>query len=235
MTLRNILALTIIGLTFPLSGQVITSDTVFIQKDSLLGTSQSIYFDSNRNSKFYDRINNWDFDQYDSASYKYSIDYLKEDKPILTIRTPIIPITNWIVLKQYGGEYYVYHPCDFLFHFKVSINDSTYIDWTGEGPVGNKIIMQKKISDNKYKFKLSGINKRERVLKIHIIDSNRGIAVFTEKRGRADKNRYLMIASDKIKSVSIIVNSCIEKQNELVFDFDYIPIGFPIIEDDLHR
>ena len=227
-TLRIILALIITGLTFPLSGQVISSDTVFIKKDSLLGTSQSIYFDSNRNSKFYDRINNWEFDKYDSTSYKYSIDYFKDYNLILAKRTPIIPFTNWIILKQYKGKYYVYHPCDLLFHFKVSINDSTFIDWTGEGPVANKIIRQKKISDNKYKFKLSGINSKKRVLKIQIIDSNKRIAVFTEKKGRADKNRYLMIASDKIKSVPIIVNSCIEKQNELQFDFDPSSFDFPI-------
>ena len=60
-TLRNMLTIIIVGLAFPLFGQVNTKDTVFIQKDSLLGTAQSIYFDNNRNSKFYDNINNWIF------------------------------------------------------------------------------------------------------------------------------------------------------------------------------
>jgi hypothetical protein len=222
-------------LTFPLYGQENSNDTVFIQKDSLLGTAQSIYFDSNRNSKFYDRINYWEFNQYDTASYKYSTDYFKENNLILTKRTPIIPITKWVILKQYKGEYYVYKPCDFLFHFKVSINDTTLINWTGEGPVANKIIEQKKVDNATYKFKLTGINNKDRVLKIHIIDRNKGIAVFEELNKGADKNRYLMISADKIKTVPIIVNNCeTYKQIELGFDSDRPPFELPvIIEDEL--
>jgi len=233
-TLRNILIIVIIGLTFPLYGQVNFNDTVFIERDSLLGTAQSIYFDSNRNSKFYDIINNWEFSGHDSVSYKNSTDYFMKNNQRLTKRTPIIPITKWVILRQYKGEYYVYCPCDFLFHHMTSINDTTYVDWTGEGPFANKIIKQKKINNYTYKFKLTGIYYNDRVLKIRIIDYDKGIAVFKEKRG-ADKRRYLMIASDKIKSVPIIVNSCIAKQGELYFDTDpkiEIPIIIPeIIEN----
>jgi len=230
-TLRNILTIIIIGLTFPLYGQENSNDTVFIQKDSLLGTAQSIYFDSNRNSKFYDRINYWEFNQYDTASYKYSTDYFKENNLILTKRTPIIPITKWVKLKQYKGKYYVYRPCDGLFHFKASINDTTYIDWTGEGPDANKIIKQKKINNKIYKFKLTSIYNKDRVIKIHIIDRNKGIAVFTEKNRGAKRKRYLMIASDKIKSVPIIVNNC-ETYKQVELRFDTEPIELPIIIED---
>jgi hypothetical protein len=233
-TLRNILAIVIIGLTFPLFGQVNSNDTVFIEKDSLLGTAQSIYFDCNRNSKFYDRISNFEFSLYESVIYKYSTDYFKENKLTLTKREPIIPLAKWVILKQYKGKYYAYHPCDFLFHFKVSINDTTYIEWTGEGPVANKIIEQKKINNNTYKFKLTGIYDKDRVLKIHIIDSKRGIAIFEEIYGGSE-NRYLMICADKIKTVPIIVNNCeTYKQVELFFDSDpkfEIPIITPEIID----
>jgi hypothetical protein len=235
MTLRNILIIVIIGLTFPLYGQVNSNDTVFIERDSLLGTAQSIYFDSNRNSKFYDRINYWKFDHFDTVSYKYSIDYFKENNLILTETTPIIPLTKWVILKQYKGEYYVYHPCDFYSHYKASINDTTYIDWTGEGPVASKIIKQRKINSNTFKFKLTGINNKDRVLKIHIIDSNKGIAVFEEKNKGDVKRHYLMIAADKIRTVPLIVNNCETcKQAELRFDSDpqfEIPIFTPEIID----
>ncbi len=219
MTLRNILSIVIIGLTFPLYGQVNSDDTVFIQRDSLLGTAQSIYFDSNINSKFYDRINDWEFGKYDTASYKYSIDYLKENNLILAKRKPIIPLTKWVILKQYKGKFYVYHPCDFLFHYKASFNDTTYMDWTGEGPVASKIVKQKKINGNTYKFVLTGINNKDRILKIHIIDSNKGIAVFETKNKGDVKRAYFMIAADKIKSVPIIVHNCeIQLELELLFD-----------------
>lgn len=229
--LRNILTIVIVGLTFTIYGQEISNDTVFIQKDSLLGTAQSIFIDNNRNSNFYDRINDWEFGLYDAESYKLSTDYLKENNLVLTKRTPTIPWTKWVQLKQHKGEFYVYHPCDFLFHFKASINDTTYIDWTGEGPVANKIIKQKKINDNAYKLILTGTYNKHRVLKIHIIERNLGIAVFEEKSKGSDKRRYLMIVSDKVKCVPIIVNNCETwKQNEMRFDSDSPVIEMPIIE-----
>ena len=173
----------IIGLTFPAFGQ---ADTVFIQKDSLLGTSQSIFFDNNRNSKFYDKINYWEFLTFDNQSYQNSMDFLKENKLTLTKKTPVIPQTKWVTLKQYKGTFYAYHPCDFYSHFRISINDTTFIDWTGEGPEASKILKQKKIDDKTYEFKLAGIADKDRKLKIHIIDSKNGIAVFEETNNNGD-------------------------------------------------
>ena len=218
-TLRNILTIVMIGLALPLFGQVNSKDTVFIQKGSLLGTAQSIYFDENKNSKFYDKITYFHFLRFDNASYKYSTDYLKENKLTLTKKKPIIPWTKWVTLKQYKDILYAYHPCDFYTHFRSSINDTTYIDWTGEGPVANKIIEQKKVNDNTYEFKLTGIYDKNRKLIIHIMDRNKGIAIFEEINNGTDNNYYLMIAADKIKSVPLIVYNCeTQKQIELRFD-----------------
>lgn len=219
MTLKNILTMVIIGFTFPFFGQGNSKDTVFIQKDSLLGTAQSIYFDKNKNSKFYDKITYFHFLQFDKESYKYSLDYLKENKLTLTKNKPIIPWAKWVTLKQYKGTLYAYHPCDFYTHFRSSFNDTTYIDWTGEGPVANKIIKQKKINNNTYEFTLTGIYDKDRKLVIHIIDRNKGIAIFEITNNGAGKNYYLMISADKIKSVPLIVNNCkTQKQLELYFD-----------------
>lgn len=215
--LRNILTLIIIGLTFPAFGQ---SDTIFIKKDSLLGPAQSIFFNNNPNSEFYDKINYWDFLTFDNESYKNSIAFLKEKKLTLTKKTPIISQTKWVTLKQYKGTFYAYHPCDFYSHYRVSVNDTTFIDWTGEGPEANKIITQNKIDDNTYEFQLMGIANRDRKLIIHIIDSKKGIAVFEETNNKAGESYfYLMIASDKIKTVPLIVNNCETfKQIELRFE-----------------
>ncbi len=215
--LKNILTIIIICSTFSAFGQ---SDTVFIEKDSLLGTAQSIFFENNPNSNFYDKINYWGFMMFDEQSYKYSLDFLKENQLTLTKKAPVIPQTKWITLKQYKGSFYVYHPCDFISHYRISINDTSFIDWTGEGPVANSIITQKGIDDNTYEFQLTGIANKDRKLIIHIIDSKRGIAVFEEKNDKADVSYfYLMIASDKIRNVPLIVNNCTTyKQSELCFD-----------------
>ncbi len=217
--IRNLFLVFIIGFVVPLRGQQLSyKDTVFIERDSLLGSSQSIFYDNNKDSKFYDQINCWRFQEFDNEVYDGSIECLKNNNQLLINREPIIPFTKWIPLMQYQGRFYVYHPCDFYNHFKVSINDTTYIDWTGEGPVANRIIEQKKINDKTFEFKLIGCRDEERKLVIHIIDRDKCIAVF-EEINNGEKNRYLMISADKIKTVPLIVNNCeMEKQVELEFE-----------------
>ena len=133
-------------------GQVKVKDTFFIKKDSIRGTAQSIFIDPNRNSEFYHNISYWKFLEFDAESFKISTDYFEENKLKLTKRKPVIPWTKWVILKQYHGKFYAYHPCDFYTHYRVSVNDSAYIDWTGEGPVANKILSQQKINDNTYTY-----------------------------------------------------------------------------------
>lgn len=218
-TLRNIMTILTIGATCQLFGQTAARDTIFIFKDTVDGELQTIFIDNNTYSKFYERISHFSFQYFDQASYKISTDYFKEETLTLTKSTPIIPWTNWVTLKQFKGQFYAYHPCDFLFHFRQSVNDTTFIDWTGEGPVANKIIEQKKIDSKTYEFKLTGIYEQDRKIIIHIIDFNKGVAVFEQITYGIDKSFCLMIAADKIKSVPIIVNHCpTQKQTELQFD-----------------
>ena len=218
-TLRYIFTLLTIGTTFQLFGQSVVKDTTFIFKDTVDGELQTIFIDNNKDSKFYDRIANFNFQDFDKDSYKYSTDYLKEKKLTLFKAKPIIPWTNWVTMELYKGKLYVYHPCDFLFHFRQTLNDTTFIDWTGEGPVASKISEQKKINSKTYEFKLTGIYDQDRKIIIHIIDLKKGIAVFEQITNGTDKKYYLMIAADKIKSVPIIVNYCpTQKQKELQFE-----------------
>ncbi len=208
----------LISFVFNASGQI-KQYTTFIYKDSLLGSSQSIYFDTNKNSWLYNEISHFKFLQFDKESYKLSTDYLKEKNLTLVKKPSVIPIKKWVTLKQYKNTFYAYYPCDFLFHYRVSINDSTFIDWTGEGPVASKIIQQKKIDAKTYQFKLSGIYDHNRTLTIHIIDQQKGIAIFEENNIGEATQYGLMIAADKIKTVPLIVNNCeTQKQTELTFD-----------------
>jgi|GEM_PF-3000322 len=99
------------------------------------------------------------------------------------------------------------------------VKNTTFIDWTGEGPVAIKIIEQNKIDSMTYKFKLTGIYNHYRKIIIHIIELKKGIAVFEKITNGTGKSYYLMIAADKIKSVPIIENYCTtQKLTELQFD-----------------
>jgi hypothetical protein len=216
---KHILAFLLVVLTLPLYAQRNLQDTVFIRKDSILGSAQSIFYSNHRDDKLYDAISRFEFGLFDDESYKISTEYFSLHRLRLKRHTPVISITRWVALEEYKGQYYAYYPCDFYTHFMASINDTTYIDWTGEGPVANVILSQEKIDDTTYMFSLSGIYDKERTLTIHIIDIKKGIAVFEETSKGSGGKHYLMIAADKIRSVPLIVNNCeTQKQTELTFD-----------------
>lgn len=205
--------------TSRLFAQSAQKDTTFIVNETIDGERHAIFIDNNQKSEYYAAISNFNFQQFDDESYKRSTDYLSENKLSLTKAKPVVPWRDWVTLKQYDSKFYAYYPCDFLFHFRQSINDSTFIDWTGEGPEANKIIHQRKIDKNTYEMKLSGISYADRKITIHIIDPKKGIAVFEQTSTGTDKKYYLMISAPDITSVPIIVNVCpTQKQMELKFE-----------------
>lgn len=199
-------------------GQTNKVDTVFIRKDSIKEFSQSIFIETNKNSIYYKDIASFEFGMFDKESYENSLEYLKTNEVKLQKQKTILPANKWITLKQYKGDFYAYYPCDFYTYFQASINDSTYIDWTGEGPIASQILSQKKIDKSTFELKLNGIYNKNRLLTINIIDQTKGIAVFTEtiQNGRTN---YLMIMADKIKTVPFIVNNC-KTQKQLELDFE---------------
>ena len=200
------------------SGQSKGRNIVYIQKDSLLGHKQSIYYDMDSNSRGYKLISDFRFKDFDKESYDNSLRYLAEKKILLRKRTPIIPITRWVTLKQYKGAFYAYCPCDLYAHFRISINDTTFINWTGEGPEATKISDQKKVDDSTYTFRLSGMYGRNEYMTIYVIDTAKGVAVFERSHNGGD-DRWLMIAADKIRTVPLIMNNCeAHKQMELRFE-----------------
>ena len=190
------------------------NDTIFITKDEKLGAKQSIYFENNKNSEVYNKLKKFEFDEFDKESYTTSLENIKQK---LMIKKPIISETEWLHLYSFKNKYYVYYPCDFYTNYKLSINDSTLIDWTGEGPIANQILSQKKITDDKFEFNLKGYQNRK--LNIEIIDSKNGIAVFKNEYENEIPEFSLMVAADKINHFPLIKNNCeTYKQNELKFD-----------------
>jgi len=170
--------LILVTLLFPLIGFSQPKDTLFIQKDSIYGTSQSIYIAKNKSSQLYNRLLDLNFGEFDSESYSMSLSYLKEKNLILHKSTPVISETQWIPLVQYNKKLFVYYPCDFYSFYKISINDSTFIDWTGEGPIANQIFFQKKLNKKTYEFELISICGPTRKLTIHMIDQKKRNSYF---------------------------------------------------------
>jgi hypothetical protein len=193
-------------------------DTLFLFKELNFGNAQSIFIDLNNKSKFYQELNNFEFDK--AISYQYSLHFLKEQSIKISKQELKIPSKNWISIKKYRGNYYVYKPCDSLFQNKKSINDSTFIDFTSEGPIVNSIIAQKNNSSSVYQFELSGIYHKERTLTIYMLDFKKGIALFETSDYHSEEKEYeLFVAAEKMYLYPIIVNQCYyHKQHEFFFD-----------------
>jgi hypothetical protein len=201
-------------------GQTFNRDTIHYYYDTEYDTKNFIFIEHNRNSDKYQGISSFTFSRFDSINYEMSIDYLHSNNFVLTHITISDELPKkWILLNLYKSDYYVYYPCNFLYHHKVIIADTTYVDWRGEGPEANKIVSFQKIDNKTFVFKLAGYNRHNQELKIHIIDKTNGIAVFEEVLPDRENIFYLMISADKIRNMPIIVNECIgEIQDELDFD-----------------
>jgi hypothetical protein len=195
------------------------NDTVFFEREIFDGVYHAIFIDTNKDSKYYNQINNFEFGEFDQQSYNQSLFYFKENKSVFNkFKVGEIP-TEWVVLKNYKGNLYNYYPSDFMSHFQIKLTDSTVILYTGEGPLANKIDSFEKISNNKYKFRVSGIYTGFSTLIFHIIDVKKGIAVIENQLESNSSNYCLMIDSNKSNTLPIIVNYC-ETRKWREFNFE---------------
>jgi hypothetical protein len=208
-------------------GQTVRNDTVFLlEKYYPNGDGKpwyhAVFIDTNKKSRFYDQISDFNMNEYHQSHYNWSVENLREKKIALTKRKITGLPLRWIILYQYKGNFYTYKPSEFSPHLMVNITDTAFIDKVVEGPVANKIIDFTQTDDKTFQFKLTGAYAQNRTLIIHIIDNKNGIAVFEDsyyRFGEEEKRFYLMISADKIKNLPIIVNYCAEmRTNE--FDFD---------------
>ncbi len=198
-----------------LIGQRLANDTLFLLKNG----DHTIFVDNSIKSKFYNHISDFEFDKFDKNSYAYSLAYLKDNNLKLTKNKIKDLPRKWIILKYYKNNFYTYHPSDFYSHFKVSISDSAFIDYGGEGPMANKILSYKKVDNKTFSFVLTGVERPKRNLTIHLIDNQKGIAIFEELFDEKDKLFYLMVDATKIRQLPIIVNYC-KSQKQMEFEFD---------------
>ena len=213
-TIRNILTGLFIICTLFTQGQTGETSRIYLLKEK----NHSVFIEKSKNSSFYDKICNFNFGTFDNRSYLSSIDYLKKNKIRLTkVSTGDFP-KRWISLKQYKGNFYTYYPSDFISHYKVGISDTTFIEYTGEGPEENKIVSFEKQDSITFKFKIIGHSLKISNLTVHFIDSKNGIAIFEESNSGQIKYR-LMISSDKIRNLPIIVNYC-KEQKTVEFKFE---------------
>ncbi len=217
MKMLNMLVVLLVMLSHTTYAQSVKRDTVFLLKEKRETGYHIIFIDKNPKSEFYKPISDFRFSDDEARTYANYLGYLTAQKlPRFTNRK--FP-RKWIVIYQYRRGFYAYYPSDFMSHYKVRLTDSTYIDYIGgEGPVANKIKSFNIVDSSTYRFRLTGGLAKDRRLTVHIIDAQRGIAVFEEDVTGWGKRYFLMIAADKVRGLPIIVNYC-RDQKELEYNF----------------
>jgi hypothetical protein len=195
----------------------IIPDTTFIQRDTTNGNYHAIFIDTAKSSLYYDYINSFQFDETDSASYQTSVDCLK---PFSYVNNDIFGLPKrWLSLNIYKEDYYLYSPSDYINNYRAAITDSNYIGYYKEGPQAAKINTITKTNLTTYRLELSTCNNSIDELFIHIIDPQRGIAVFEFPYATITDRYILMVDADKAKDFPIIVNYGTVKFAEFKFEY----------------
>ncbi|QQS03520.1 MAG: hypothetical protein IPK50_14575 [Fibrobacterota bacterium] len=203
-----------------MAANALPKNAVFLSKDTVDGKVVGVYIEPDRNSRLYQKLTIFELNGFDSLDYQYSLDQLRENGLKLERVRNLLPWRQWVNLERYQGKFHAYKPCDFLFHYQWSINDTTLIDWTGEGPFAAKVLGQKKLDAKTYQIRYTGLlDQGGTELTIHLVDPAKGIAVFRKVSSIKDTSYLLMIAADKIRSVPLIVNHCpTGKRTEFSFE-----------------
>lgn len=204
---------------FSLSAFAQTKDTVFLKPKNIEG--HSIYIDPSPDSEYYNRIADLSYSIKDK-DYNQSIERLNiyKTKAFIDVNLTGIP-RNWCPLEIYKGEYYVYSPSESS-ETRISINDSTKVQQNMERGV-YLLEAVSRTTKNSYKiFTIEDYMGRRNSFTIHIIDLERGIAVFENLfyRSKEELFRYiLMVDVSKVKNFPLVVNySPIHRELEFVFD-----------------
>jgi hypothetical protein len=195
----------------------IIPDTTFIERDTVNGNYHAIFIDTAKSSLYYDYINSFQFDETDSASYQSSVDCLK---PFSYINNDIFGLPKrWLTLNIYKGNYYLYSPSDYINNYRVAITDSNYIGYYNEGAQATKINSITETNQKTYRLELSNCNNTTAELFIHLVDPQRGIAVFEFPYVTIEGRYILMVDADKAKNFPIIVNYGTVKFTEFKFEY----------------
>ena len=192
------------------------TDTIYIVPPQ---NNHSIYIESNKASRLYNRILAFDFRE-DDPTYSSYLAYLQEkyEEPLPEQDLEDIP-RQWCPLYLYEGNYYLYSPCDYYNQYLLSFTNNAVIDYTGEGPMPGRINLFRKEDGSTYVFSVDSWFAPERTLILHIVDRDKGIAVMEETVPDAPPLYMLIVSADKARNYPIIVNDCRYDGND-EFEFE---------------
>lgn len=214
-----------------------TGDTVFLLRNKTKDYYHAIYIEKNRQSKFYQWLTDFGFDNYDKEEFDTYYRGIKDDSSIKIKRFNRSDLpSEWVPLYSLKGRYYLYAPSDWGNAGRKIITDSTLVFWFMDGPYPIPLSSFRKNSNNQYA--LTGIGRHSfdsarTQLIIHMIDSKNKIAVW-EFPAESTRYRYrLYVARENAPNFDMVVNYC-KDAKQMEFSFDQIDYS-KLLGEDKHR
>lgn len=207
------------------SEAAVNDDTIFIKRELTKDFYHAIYLDTTRDSEYYDRLTDFEFNKYDLQTYSEHYRYVKENKPKTFEKVNLTKIPeNWIPVYSYKGDYYLYSPSDWGSAGRRIINDSTFVYWYMDGPFPVPLVDVSEVEYGKIVLEMmklfNGKSFNEKLI-IHQIDSKTGLSVF-EFAEESESNKYqLYLPVESARKFDMVINYC-DNQKQLEFDFDKI-------------
>lgn len=174
----------------------------------------AVYIDTGQHIR--KQLTEFTFNEFDSATY---FNQLAELQPLQKQKIPSWFPKKWIALYRLKGKYYLYSPSDYGNHYRFEITDSTTIDYTMEGPEPSRL--EKIYTASSNRLTIQRENKWwPKQVEIELIDTARGIAVFTYGFRKANKKSpsRLLVDANKVHFFPAVVNHGTSKTFEYEFD-----------------
>ncbi len=196
-------------------------DTIFLRRHFIRTPETeyfAIYIDTGQHIK--KQLTKFTFSEFDSATY---FEELAELQPLQKQNIPSGFPKKWIALYRLKGKYYLYSPSDYGYHYRFEITDSTTIDYGMEGPLPSRL--EKIYAASSNRLSIQRENKwLPKQVEIELIDTTRGIAVFTYGFPNANKKpeRLLLVDANKVHFFPTVVNHGTSK----TFEYDFDKINF---------
>jgi hypothetical protein len=170
-------------------------DTVILLKVNNQERSRLVYIDPSPNSTYYSKIGN------NSASQIP----LWQDRMITLIPGLSGIPTEWCELRLWKNKYYLFVPAG-SHPVKVKIHNPYIVNYGGhENSVAH--IVQYQYSENYHEFKVLNLyGKFDGILRIHILDFHKKIAVFEYQKQDGSKFFRLMTGADQLINYQIVVD-----------------------------
>lgn len=212
----------------PVKGPFVKNDTLFFYRQLYVVDHDTCvsacFLERNRSSESYKKyVNAFELDlKWGKTAYEYYYKSLKKRYPKPFIKHDLQGLSKeWLPLNIYKGQCYL---DGMSYGFKL-FSDSLFFENFMDGPLPHVIKSIERKSDTMYVITcLQGINdKGNYVLTIHLINKEKGIAVWKEQMLNTDNTSYrLMVTKEGATGFDLIDYITFEEVEGLTYDkIDY--------------